>query len=42
MSHQIRCIILIIRIRADLTVVLVWITRSPRQNIGGGLTLLTP
>ena len=36
MSHQIRCIILIIRIRYDLTVVLVWIICSPRQNIGGG------
>jgi len=36
MSHQIRCIILIIRISHDLAVVLVWIICSPRQNIGGG------
>jgi hypothetical protein len=31
-----RYIILIIRIRADLAVILVWITRGPRHNIGGG------
>lgn len=38
-SHKPRCIILIIRIRADFTVVLVWIICSPRQNIGGGFLL---
>ena len=36
MSHKPRCIILIIRIRPGLTVVLVWITRSPSQNTGRG------
>jgi hypothetical protein len=40
MSHKPRYIILIIRIRYDLVVVLVWIICSPRQNIGGGFTCL--
>jgi hypothetical protein len=31
--------ILIIQIRAGLTVILVWITPYPRQNIGGGFPL---
>lgn len=36
MSRTPRYIILIIRIRYDLAVVLVWIICCPRQNIGGG------
>src|ERR1035441_7024677 len=40
MSRTPRYIILIIRIRYDLAVVLVWIICSPRQNIGGGFTCL--
>jgi len=40
MSHTVRCIILIIRIRYDLTVVLVWIMRGPCQNIGRGYPLV--
>ncbi len=38
MSRGTRYIILIIRIRHDLAVVLVWITRGPSQNIGRGST----
>jgi hypothetical protein len=41
MSRTPRYIILIIRIRYDLTVVLVWITRCPSQNIGRGFFNLT-
>ncbi len=37
MSHQKRCIILIIRITASLVLVLVWITRCPYQKTGRGL-----
>lgn len=38
MSRTPRCIILIIQIRPGLTVVLVWITRIPCQNIGRGIS----
>ena len=36
MSQTVRCIILIIRVTASLTLVMVWIIPSPPQNIGEG------
>jgi len=36
-----RCIVLIIRVTATLTVVMVWIIPKPRQNIGGASLLFT-
>ena len=40
MSHRPRCIVLVIRIKPGLTLVLVWITRCPSQNIGRGFNLV--
>jgi hypothetical protein len=41
MSSAPRYIVLIIQIRSDLTVVLVWITRCPSQNTGRGFKLVS-
>jgi hypothetical protein len=37
MSNQRVAFVLVIRVTATLTVVMVWIIRRPRQNIGGVL-----
>jgi hypothetical protein len=39
MSNQLRCIVLIIRVTANLTLVLIWIICCPYQNIGRGLII---
>ena len=36
MPHKQRCFILIIQIRPDLTLCLIWLLPRPHQNIGGG------
>ena len=37
-----RCYILVIRVTASLTLVLIWIIPSPYQTIGRGLILAFP
>jgi hypothetical protein len=37
MSHTARCIILVIRLTASLTLVIIWIICSPSQSIGRSL-----
>ena len=39
MPEQPRCTVLVIRVTASLTLVLIWIIPSPYQNIGRGLIL---
>ena len=39
MSHRFRCIVLVIRLTASLTLIVVWIIPSPYQSIGRGLFL---
>jgi hypothetical protein len=34
-SLRTRCIVLVIRLTPSLTLIVVWIIRRPRQNIGG-------
>ena len=40
-SHTPRCYILVIRVTASLTLVLIWIICSPSRNIGRGFIFLT-
>jgi hypothetical protein len=39
MSHKVRCIVLIIRVTASLTPVLIWIICSRQQSTAGGFKL---
>ena len=41
-SHRLRCIVLVIRLTASLTLIVVWIICNPYLNTGRGFMLNLP